>query len=197
MAAYSTVATVKEYLGIPTASTTDDAAITAALEAAEERIDQHCGRTFVVPAAVSTRTTRPWSSKVVTLPAGLAQLADLVVKTDTAGDGVFDTTVTAAEYYVDGDTAPYGTLVRVTGTWPTPSTGRPSVEVEGWYGYAMTVPYSVTQAATMQAARLHQRRSSPLGFQTGTSPEMGAVRVSRVDPDVASLLVGYRVPAVA
>ena len=195
---YSSVATVKDYLGIPTATTSEDAGITAALNAAEDRIDKFCGRTFVVPVAVSTRTVAPWSDTVVILPAELAQTTDLVVKTDTTDNGTFDTTLTAADYYAGpGDLAPFTELHRVSGAWPRLRSGRPSVEIEAWFGYAMTVPDSVVQAATMLAARLYQRRSSPLGFQTGASPEFGAVRISRIDPDVAALLTGYRAPAIA
>lgn len=198
MADYSTVATVKEYLGIPTATLTEDAGITAALSAAEDRIDKYCGRTFVVPSGTSVRTVRPWSGTVVILPAELAQTTDLAVATDTTDDGTFDTALTSADYYAGpGDQAPFLELHRVSGTWPRLRSGRASVEVTAWFGYAMTVPDSVVQAATMLAARLYQRRSSPLGFQTGASPEFGAVRISRIDPDVASLLTGYRAPAVA
>jgi len=198
VADYSTVAVVKEYLGIPTGTTSEDAGITAALAAAEDRIDKYCGRTFVVPDAATARSVAPWSYDVVILPAELAQLTDLAVKTDTTDDGTFDTTLVAADYYAGpSDQAPFLEIRRVGGSWPRPASGRASVQVTGWYGYAMTVPAPVTQAATMLAARLYQRRSSPLGYQTGTSPEMGVIRISRIDPDIAALLTGYRKVAVA
>ena len=198
MADYSTVATVKEYLGIPTATLTEDAALTAALSAAEDRIDQYCGRTFVVPTGTTARSVRPWSDTVVILPAEIAQTTDLAVAVDTADDGVFETALTSADWWAGpGDQAPFLELHRVSGQWPRLRSGRASVEVTGWYGFGMTVPDSAVQAATMLAARLYQRRSSPLGFQTGASPEFGAVRISRIDPDVASLLTGYRHIAVA
>ena len=199
MGDYVSTATVKEYLSIPVATTTEDTAIDAAIAAAEDRIDKYCGRTFVVPSAASARECRPWSTRLLHLPAELAQLTNLAVKTDTADDGVYDTTLTVTtDYYAaPGDTAPYDTIVRVNGSWPQPTSGRNSVEVTGWWGYAMTVPDSVVQAATMLAARLYQRRSSPLGFQTGMSPESGVVRIHRVDPDIAALLTGYRLLAAA
>jgi hypothetical protein len=198
MADYSTVAVVKEYLGIPTLTTSEDAGITAALSAAEDRIDKYCGRTFVVPSEATARSVAAWSDTVVILPAELAQLADLAVATDTTDNGTFDTDLTSADFYAGpGDQAPFTELRRVAGSWPRPRSGRAAVEITGWFGYAMAVPAPVTQAATMLAARLYQRRSSPLGFQTGASPEFGAVRISRIDPDVAALLTGYRKIAVA
>ena len=193
---YSTLATVKEYLGLDGTDSEDDQ-VTAALNAADDRIDKWCGRTFAVAAAVSTRTCGPWDGSLVRLPAELFKLDDLVVKVDTADDGVYDTTLTAAEYFVRGDQAPYRDLIRVSGVWPQPRSGRPSVEVEGFYGYETAVPEAVVQASTMLAARLYQRRSSPLGFQAGIGAELGAVRVSRMDHDVAALLTGYRRLAVA
>lgn len=197
MADYTTLAVVKEWLGIPVAVTAEDTAITAALNAAEDRIDKYTGRTFVVPSGTSVRVTRPWSSTLVIVPE-IAQATGLAVKVDTSDDGTFDTTLTSADWFTGpGDLAPFTELVRFSGTWPQPVSGRAAIEITAWFGYAMTVPDSVVQAATMLAARLYQRRSSPLGFQAGASPEFGPVRIGRIDPDIAALLSGYRRVAVA
>lgn len=199
MGDYVTTSAVKDWLGIPTATTTEDTAIGTAISAAEDRIDKYCGRTFVVPSGTSVRSCAPWSPTVVIVPAEIAQTTSLAVATDTADDGVFDTALTVTDdYYLGpGDASPYTELVRVNGYWPNPRSGRASVEITAYYGYAMAVPDAVTQAATMLAARFFQRRSSPLGFQAGVSSEFGAVRISRIDPDVASLLSGYRRLAMA
>ena len=199
MGDYVSTSAVKDWLGIPTATTTEDSAIATAISAAEDRIDKHCGRNFTVPDAVSTRSCAPWSPTVVIVPAEIAQTTDLVVKTDTADDGTFDTTLTVTtDYYVGpGDQAPWTELIRVNGYWPTPISGRASVEIEAFYGYAMAVPDAIVQATTMLAARLYQRRSSPLGVMAGASPEFGPVRVGRLDHDVTALLVGFRRLALA
>ena len=196
--AYTSRDTVKEWLSIPDATDSEDSAIDDAIAAAEARIDQWAGRTFVVPSAVSTRDVAPWSDRLVVLPADVAQITDMVVKEDTTGDGVFDATLAAGDWYLGpGDEAPFTRLVRTSGRWHVSRYSQRTVHVEAWFGYAMAVPDPIVQAATMLAGRLYQRRSSPLGFQTGLSPDMGEVRVSRIDHDVASLLAGYRVPAVA
>lgn len=196
MADYSTVATVKDYLGVPLVQDSEDDAITAALDAAEDRIDRWCGRTFVVPSGTTTRTLRPWSESVLYVP-DIAQTDDLAVAVDLNDDGTAETALTSADYYVGpSDVAPFSELHRVSGRWPLPRSGRATVAVTAFYGYAMTVPDAVVQAATMLAARLYQRRSSPLGIAAGMSPEMGPVRIGRLDHDVAALLTGYRKLAV-
>jgi hypothetical protein len=75
--------------------------------------------------------------------------------------------------------------------------GRPTVEVTGTFGYAAAVPDNVKQAALLLAARLYQRKASPLGFQAGAISELGPVRISRSDPDVGALLHGLRLLPVA
>ena len=49
------------------------------------------------------------------------------------------------------------------------------------------------QAHIMQAARLWDRRNTPNGI--GGFGDFGAVRISRLDPDVAELLAPYRIIA--
>lgn len=53
------------------------------------------------------------------------------------------------------------------------------VDVDDW-------PADVVEGALMLAARLHRRRNSPAGVEAFN--EMGAIYVSRRDPDVAMLL---------
>lgn len=196
--AYTLLATVKEYLGIPSATTSEDTAITAAINAAEAQIDQYAGRTFQLEGGTSARTFYPSTDTLLTTP-DIGTLTGLVVKTDDGDDGTFETTLTiTTDFFPVGNAAPYTQIKRVGGTWPRPWSGRPSVEVTASWSYNETaVPAQVTQAATILGARLYQRRSSPLGFQAGVSPEFGPMRISRVDPDVASLLSGLRVFAVA
>ena len=191
MADYSSVAVIKEYLGIPSGTTSEDTAITAGLEAAEEEIDQYTGRTFVVPGSASARIFNAATDVDVELP-DMAQTTGVIVKIDTTDDGTYDTTLTlTSEYIINGNAAPYRSVRRVDGSAiPRYMSGRPTVEVTAFWGYAMSVPKPVTQAATVLGARLYQRRSSPLGFQAGF--EGDAVRISRVDPDVKALLGGYR-----
>ena len=196
MADYTSQATVKEYLGIPSGTTSEDDAIDAAIDAAEAEINQYTGRTFVVPSSATAKVFSPVDNVLVETD-DIAQLTGLVVKTDSEDDGDYDTTLTlTSEYVVVGNAAPYRIIRRVDGSpFPRYLSGRATIEVTAFYGYAMTVPKPVVQAATVLGARLYQRRSSPLGFQAGF--EGDAVRISRVDPDVKALLAGYRLVGVA
>jgi len=196
MPAYTTRAVVKTYLGIPAGTATEDDPIDAAIDAAEQEIDNYTGRSFAVPGSASSKVYRPTNDRVVMVD-DIAQLTSLVVKTDTADDGTYDTTLTiTSEFVLDGNDAPYRIIRRVDGSsFPRPLSGRATVEVTAYYGYGMSIPKAVVQASTVLGARLYQRRSSPLGFQAGL--EGDAVRISRIDPDVRALLSGYRLPAVA
>ena len=196
MPAYTTRAVVKTYLGIPSGTTSEDDPIDAAIDAAEAEIDAHTGRTFVVPGSATAKVYQPINDRVV-LVDDIAQTTSLVIKTDTADDGTYDTTLTiTSEFILDGNEAPYRVVRRVDGSsFPRPLSDRPTVQVTAYFGYGMSIPKAIVQASTVLGARLYQRRSSPLGFQAGL--EGDAVRISRIDPDVRALLSGYRLLAVA
>jgi hypothetical protein len=196
MADYTSRATVKEFLGVPAATTSEDDAIDAAINAAESSINGFCGRSFVVPGSATAKVYRPTSDVQLDVD-DIAQLTSLVVKTDTADDGVYDTTLTlTSEYIIENNAAPYRIIRRVDGSaFPRPRSNRPTIEVTAYWGYAMAVPAPIIQAATTYAARLYQRRSAVLGFQPGM--EGDAIRISRIDPDLRSLLSGYRLLGIA
>ena len=194
---YTTQSLVKTYLGIPSGTTSEDTAIDNAIAAAEAEIDQITGRTFVVPGGATAKTYVAYDDYTVYVD-DIAKTDGLIVKEDTTLDGTYDTTLTiTTDYILDGNTAPYRVIRRVDGDEFTRGRyGRPTVQVTAFYGYAMTVPDQVKQCALVIAARLYQRRSSPLGFQAG-SVDVGFVRISRTDPEVIALLRGLKLPAAA
>ena len=192
---YTTRALVKASLGIPTAVTSEDTQIDAAISAADALIDQYCGRTFTATAN-TVRAYQPTSGFLVWTD-DLASTT-VTVKTDDDDDGIYETTLVAnTDYIVYGNTAPYRLIKNVNGGWPLSYYGRPTVQVTGTFGYAATIPDSVEQAALLLSARIYQRKASPLGFQAGVVSELGPVRISRNDPDVAALLSGLRLFGVA
>ena len=195
--AYTTQALVKSYLGIPSATSSENTAIDNAIAAAEAEIDQITGRTFEVPSGATAKTYIPFDDYTVYVN-DIAQTTGLIVKTDTSLDGTYDTTLTVTtDYVLDGNTAPYRVIKRVDGSaWPRDRYGRPTVQVTAFYGYGMAIPDQVKQCALVIAARLYQRKSSPLGFQAG-SVDVGFVRISRTDPEVIALLRGLKLPAAA
>ena len=195
--AYTTRDLVKSYLGIPDATSSENTPIDNAIAAAEAEIDQITGRTFEVPSGATAKTYIPFDDYTVYVN-DIAQTTGLIVKTDTSLDGTYDTTLTVTtDYVLDGNTAPYRVIKRVDGSaWPRDRYGRPTVQVTAFYGYGMAIPDQVKQCALVIAARLYQRKSSPLGFQAG-SVDVGFVRISRTDPEVIALLRGLKLPAAA
>jgi hypothetical protein len=195
--AYTTQALVKNYLGIPSSTSSENTAIDNAIAAADAEIDQITGRTFVVPSGATAKTFIPYDDYTVYCD-DIAQTTGLIVKTDTGLDGTYDTTLTiTTDYVLTGNSAPYRLIRRVDGdTWPRDRYGRPTVEVTAFFGYGMAVPDQIAQCSLVIAARLYQRRSSPLGFQAG-GVDVGFVRISRTDPEVIALLRGLKIPAAA
>ena len=190
MSNYTTTALVKASLGIPSATTSEDTAITAAIAAAESLIDNYTGRTFV--AAESTRTYMPRTASILDVD-DIATLTGLVVKTDEDQDGTFETTLTVTtDYVIQKNDAPFRIITNVNRGWPLSLYGRNTVEITATFGYATTVPDNIKQAALLLSCRLFQRKASPLGFQAGAISEFGPVRISRTDPDVAALLQGTK-----
>ena len=195
--AYTTISLVKDYLGIPTAEASQDTALTAAVNAATETVNGVCNTDF--ESTTEARVFRPADPSLVYVDQ-FNTLTGLVVKTDTSDDGTFDTTLTITTDFVvePFNTAPFTMLRNVSGTWPTYTSNRATVQVTAAYGdqVATGVPYAIQQAALMLAARYYQRRSSPLGITTGFQ-DWGPMRISRQDPDVAALLQQYKVLSTA
>lgn len=194
---YTSQALVKNYLGIPSSSSSENTSIDNAIAAADAEINQLTGRTFVVPSGATTKTFIPYDDYTVYCD-DIAQKTGLVVKEDSNIDGSYDTTLTiTTDFVLDGNTTPYRVIKRVDGdTWPRDRYGRPTVSVEAFFGYGMSVPDQIAQCSLVIAARLYQRRSSPLGFQAG-GVDTGFIRVSRTDPEVIALLRGLKIPAAA
>ena len=195
--AYTTISLVKDYLGIPTAEASQDTALTAAVNAATETVNGVCNTDF--ESTTEARVFRPADPSVVYVDQ-FNTLTGRAAKTDTSDDGTFDTTLTITTDFVvePFNTAPFTMLRNVSGTWPTYTSNRATVQVTAAYGdqVATGVPYAIQQAALMLAARYYQRRSSPLGITTGFQ-DWGPMRISRQDPDVAALLQQYKVLSTA
>lgn len=127
----------------------------------------------------------------------------LIIKTDAAGDGTFETTWQSTDYEVlpvnapsEGPEPAPWTSIRAVGTqvFPLPYAGllarRDRVQVTAKWGWP-AVPVAIQHACLMQAARLFSRTKSPDGV-AGFGDSV-ALRVSnQIDPDVADLIQPYR-----
>ena len=195
--AYTTLSVLKDYLGIPDGTSSEDTPLTAAINAAQDSVDGYTNTTF---ETVTESRVYAADDPSVLLVDQFHTLTNLVVKTDTSADGNYDTTLTiTTDFLVNPYNAgPFTAIQNVSGDWPRYRTGRPGVQVTAAYGDRSSsgVPYAVSQAALILAARLYQRKSSPLGIMTGFA-DYGIARISRQDPDVAALLQQYKVLSTA
>ena len=186
---YATLAQVKAAMRIT--DNVDDDLLETAIESASRQIDGHCERRFYTTA--TTRIYTPNDSFV-------CEIDDLVsitsLKTSSDVDGSFDTTWAASDYQLEPLNAIAGgmdvsyTQIRATGDYLFPlSGGEATVQVVGTFGWA-SVPSDIEQACIILSQRQYKRYDSPLGV-AGIG-DIGIIRVSRIDPDVASILLPYR-----
>ncbi|NMO52026.1 hypothetical protein HH310_12565 [Actinoplanes sp. TBRC 11911] len=164
-----------------------------AIGAASRQIDNRCGRRFYADTGLVARIF-PALDRFITTPDGaqslhiddLASPTGLIVETRTRFGSPWSP-VTGFETGPDNaalDGRPSTEILAVAG-WLSDAT---KVRVTGRWGWP-SVPDEVSQACALQAARLYRRKDSPEGV-LGNS-EWGAVRVSRFDPDVESLIAPY------
>ena len=195
--AYTSLSVLKDYLGVPSATSSEDTPLTAAMNAAQDLVDGYCNTTF--ETVTEARVYRADDPDLL-LVDQFRTLTGLIVKTDTNNNGVYDSTLTITTDYLATpfNEPPFTGLLNVSDEWPRYDSGRPAVQVTAAYGDQNSngVPYAVQQAALILAARLYQRKASPLGIMTGFQ-DYGIARISRQDPDVAALLAQYRVLATA
>ena len=192
---YTTLAQVKAALGKLTTDDRDDL-IEAAITSASRLIDARTGRRFYLDDAASARTFPVrgrtfWDGQAAHLLIDdLGSASGLVVETGS----VFTDTWSAVSEYA---TAPDNAITKgrpVTALLSRSGWGCESVRVTARWGWP-AVPSEVGQAALLLASRLYRRKDSPQGVIA--APDWGAVRVSRVDPDVEALIAHLRLPGFA
>lgn len=194
---YVELATLQLQVGAQ--NTADTALLEKARTAASRRIDRRCGRRFYADAAATARTFNPvgrvlWTGdgEKLLLP-DISSLVGLVVE---VGSG---STFTAVTDYETGpedaltEGGPVEWLLRLgSGCWSTGRRGR--VRITAKWGWP-AVPPEVVEATLLLAARLYKRKSSPDG--TAGVGEWGPIRVSKLDPDVESLITALILPGFA
>jgi hypothetical protein len=192
---YATLAQIKAAVRITDAI--DDSLLEMAVESASRMIDAECDRNFY-SSGTATRDYVPNDPYTVDTD----DLTSIVsVKIDDAGEGTFPITLATTDYQteplnqrVSGNAFPIYRL-RMIGDYLLPIWGKQAtVRIQGVYGFT-PVPIQVTQACIIQASRIYKRLDSPLGV--AGFGDMGAIRVGKVDPDVAMLIRPYKKYAAA
>lgn len=181
-----TVATFRTWKGNPTAPA--DAVVQAAIDAAEEAINDDCGRIFTVAGAGTARLYAAASDRTNVL-----RIHDC---TGVSAITVSGSAVTASDYQLEpvnnltaaGDYSPY-TQVRILGGQAWDRLGDEAIiSVTATWGWA-TLPDRYTQAVEILAADLLEQvelRNGIVGFT-----EYAGIRV-KANPMVAGLLKKLR-----
>ena len=185
---YTSLANLKRNLNIT--DTVDDVLLELCIETASRSIDNLTERIFY--RTTTTRIYTPRDNFNVEID-DLDSLTTL--KTSTNIDGVFDQTWKATDLQLEplnkiagGIPSPY-TLIRAVGDyWIPTGMEEATVQVTGTFGWA-TIPKAIEQATLLQSARYFKRADSPMGVAGFDA--MGVVRLSRIDPDIATLLDPY------
>ena len=190
---YATLAEVKAAARIT--DSVDDALLEIAIESASRAIDGHTHRNFTVAGTAATARVFTATNSDFVWVDDVASTTGLVIKTADNLDANFATTWVTADYQLEplngvseGISWPY-TRIRSTGNKGFPyGSDLAGVQVTARWGW-LTVPTAIKQACIILAGRQFKRYDSPLGV--AGFGDLGAMRVSRVDPDVATLIEPY------
>jgi hypothetical protein len=192
---YATLAQIKAAVRITDAI--DDSLLEMAVESASRMIDAECDRAFF-SSGTATRDYVPNDSYTVDTD----DLTEIVsVTLDDQGDQSFSITLAPSDYQteplnqrVSGNAYPIYRL-RMIGDYLLPIWGhQATVRIEGVFGFT-PLPIQITQACVIQSSRIYKRLDSPLGV--AGFGDMGAIRVGKVDPDVAQLIRPFKKYAAA
>jgi hypothetical protein len=174
--------------------TRDDDLFDQLAEEATKAIDAYTFRTFIVPQEPTPRAFRPdrFGTTIYALPdiASTEGLALEYLSGTSTWEPAAPTTWWAEVYEGGVEVEAPGMVKALHGvSFACGEGGRPSVRVTALWGWPAT-PLPVHRACLLWARRLYVRKDSPagvLGFG-----DMGAVRLSSVDPDIRNLLGPYR-----
>lgn len=190
---YATLALVKTAARVT--DSIDDTLFELAIESSSRLIDGYCQRHFYQTSSESRLYTAD-NSYACTIDdiAGTA----ITVQTSSAIDGVFDETWAATDVQFQplnrvsaGLKFPVNKLIATDNyLFPIDPIGEAAVKVTAVFGFGTAIPTDVTQACVLMSLRQYKRFDSPLGV--AGFGDMGAVRVSRIDPDIQSMLAPYR-----
>jgi len=193
---YCTLEQLKAVLRVT--DTVDDQLFETRIGEASRVIDDYCNRRFYADTTATARVYVASQTDVVFVD-DISTTTGIVVKTDSAGDGTYATTLGASDFI----TGPLNALVRglpISQITTTPAAQFPTssapagVQVTAKWGWP-SVPEPVQSACVILAGRLVKRGDSLLGV--AGFGDLGAITVRSIDPDVQRMLAPYRTLVVA
>jgi hypothetical protein len=165
----------------------DDVLLELAVEGAARQIDGYCERVFY--SSVATRLFSA-SDGYICIVDDISSLDE--IKTSSGADRVFDVTWDDTDYQLEplngisGGIVSPATAIRAIGDYLFPTSGgEANVKVTATFGWP-EIPTAIRQASILLASRQYKRYDSPLGV--AGFGDMGVIRVSSIDPDIAKLL---------
>lgn len=193
---YCTLNELKEILRI--LDTVDDEMLEARINEASRVIDQHCNRRFYADSTASARLFTSIDGNTIFVD-DISSTTGLVVKSDSAGDGTYATTVATTDFQAEPLNAivkgnPITSIAaRLAGAFSMAAVPA-GCQVTAKWGWP-AVPDPVHSACLILAGRLVKRGDSLLGV--AGFGELGAITVRAIDPDVERMLRPYRIHVVA
>jgi len=193
---YCTLDQLKAVLRVT--DTVDDLLFETRIGEASRVIDDYCNRRFYADTTATARIYVATQTNELFVD-DISTTSGLIVKTDSAGDGMYATTLGASDYQC----GPLNAVVRglpINQISTTPSAQFPTssapagVQVTAKWGWP-TVPEPVQSACIILAGRLVKRGDSLLGV--AGFGDLGAITVRSIDPDVQRMLAPYRTLVVA
>ena len=188
--AYTTLADLKEYLGISVA--TDDDLLTDFITRAQQAIDTHCLRTFEASGDTTKKLDAVEDVDGMTLYVRAA--GDLcAITTVTNGDG----TVLAATDYVTQPrsiTPYYGLrLLASSGyAWTYSTDPENAISIAGRWAYSTTAPADIVQACARLAAWYYHQKDNSADLDRPVIAGNATVLPARLPSDVLQMLAPYR-----
>ncbi len=192
---YATLNEVKGALRIT--DTIDDTLLETAIEAASREIDGYTERVFY-NAGTAIRVFLPED-------AFLTEIDDLITLTTlkTSSDSnTFDITWSATDFQLEplngqvGGLVTPATRIRAVGDYLFPTYDikninayKATVQVTGVWGFS-EIPKAIKQATILYAMRQYKRYDAPLGV--AGFGDIGAINITRIDPDVMALVAPFR-----
>lgn len=197
---YTTRALVKHALNIEDGVTSEDDYIDEKITAASRAIDLHCGRYFWLEPTASARIINP-RGRVWRDADGDHLIVPDIGTTDglivEVGRGSTWTDITADVEAEPTDALdrdppwPVTSLLRLGAGWSLGVYQRARITVR--WGWPEPRNPAVGEAGLIQTIRFYKRKDSPEGV-LGSAEWGSAIRMSRVDPDVAAMLENLVLP---
>lgn len=169
-----------------------DSIMEGIITATSRWIDEYTGRRFYL-----VTETRYFDADSST-QAGIDDLVTLTtLKTDYDGDGTYENTWAADDYYLwpynaAKDGHPYTEVhMANNGDYYFPDNIRKGIEIAGSWGYSTSAPAAIKEACLLQSARWYMRKDAPFGV-TGPNNMGTQVVIDKFDSDVKWLLRPFR-----